>query len=180
MFCRKSVFGSSVPCDQPFCFVLQKTVFTLEEQTVKELCCEEWSKSKRIVQIFEVLTPDQGYLIHKTLFALKNRDWPPHHWCRCQTFSFSIPLALFPHPLCNFERYVIVIVRYLRKTTGEMRQSFVELSTNPERGRESTQWGRFIHDSPERTNHGNVHSRLVSPGGGGRRVVGRMDEVDLG
>jgi hypothetical protein len=34
---------------------------------------------------------------------------------------------------------------------------------------------------PKRTNHFNLHDRLVSPGkGGGKRVIGRMDEDDLG
>jgi hypothetical protein len=33
---------------------------------------------------------------------------------------------------------------------------------------------------PKRTNHINLHDRLVSPGKGGKRVSGRMDEDDLG
>jgi hypothetical protein len=33
---------------------------------------------------------------------------------------------------------------------------------------------------PERTNHVNLHNRLVYPGGVGKRVMGRMDEDDLG
>jgi hypothetical protein len=39
---------------------------------------------------------------------------------------------------------------------------------------------RAYEKAPERTNHVNIHRRLVSPGGRGKSTVGRIHEVDLG
>ena len=49
---------------------------------------------------------------------------------------------------------------------------------SPERGRGSMKTARSCPS--ERTNHVNLYSRLVPPGGGWKRGIGRMDEDDLG
>jgi hypothetical protein len=50
--------------------------------------------------------------------------------------------------------------------------------TNPGRGRELMKTSRSC--PTKRTNHVNVQSRLVPPGGGRKRIARRMDEDDLG
>ena len=68
------------------------------------------------------------------------------------------------------------------KTNGGTRHPYSKNATNPERGRElmKTRDGSVMPAPPERTNHVNLHSRLVPLGGGGKRGVGRMDDDDLG
>jgi hypothetical protein len=66
------------------------------------------------------------------------------------------------------------------KTYGGTKQTYSRWSTNPERGEESITLRRLVHTLPKGDNHVNFHNRLASPGGGGKRVVGKMDEDDLG
>jgi hypothetical protein len=67
-------------------------------------------------------------------------------------------------------------------TFGQTRQPFEDSTRSNPRIQKTgkNQRRRCIHEAPERTNHIHIHDRLVPPGGGGTRVEGRMDEVDLG
>jgi hypothetical protein len=60
------------------------------------------------------------------------------------------------------------------KINGGTRHTYSKNATSPERDRELMQ---TVRSCPTRKdNHANVHSRLVAPGGGEKRVVGRLDD----
>ena len=67
--CFQHRLDNSVPCGQPLCVYNTNGLYSL--QSVGRLSKTERveQERKRLVQIFEVLTTAQGYLIHKTLFA---------------------------------------------------------------------------------------------------------------
>jgi hypothetical protein len=60
----------------------------------------EWSKKEETCSDIEVLTTDQDYLIHKTLFASNNRGWPPHSGV-VSDLLLSILFVLVSRPLFN-------------------------------------------------------------------------------
>ena len=83
---------------------------------------------------------------------------------------------------CEGERHTLA-----SQSTGNTgRQGHLDKRDNPPRSNLRIQKSgkkqrrRCIHVTSERTNHIHIHGRLVPPGGGGTRAVGRMDEVDLG
>ena len=68
--CLQHRLDNSVPCGQPFCFYDTNGLdYFLPLQSVCDRAVlGECGNGKRLVQIFEVITTAQGYLIHKTLF----------------------------------------------------------------------------------------------------------------
>ncbi len=86
----------------------------------RDVVHDQFGGLKWRITFFLLYFPDPPFIISFTSSrpSSKNRKvkelWWEESLVSCQIFSFSIPLPLFPHLLFNFERYVIVIVRYLR------------------------------------------------------------------